>query len=179
MKKFLILIDTSGSLYDEKSIEFLKKLSQKQALNVYAHTFTTHISDNIFGQNEINFSGGGGTDIKVSLSEALNKYPDMNHVVLISDFYDCPLSKKEASQYSDIEFTFINLMEIFATEQVEFNNLKEVKNFGENLSQVNFLPLNDFFDFIESNFLHNTEKEILETNLSTKNLQKKSKKLKV
>lgn len=187
IKNIVVLIDSSGSLYTVKAEEFLKQLSQKNASNISIHAFDTHISRNLMGEDlETTPIGCGcGTDIHRSIKEACALYPNTQEIILITDFYDTPLSIEESKEYEHIEFILIDFLEapFFKNEaSIDHTSLKNLPkpiiSFSQNMTNYCFESFDNFLPLLEEKMSHNIELKQLESSLQ-EHKKLKSKKVKV
>jgi hypothetical protein len=179
IKNILLLVDASGSLFTEKLIDFIKELTKKNATNLFIHTFDTQLSPNMIGLDIDSISGGGGSDIHNAIKDGLKLHPNTQELMIISDFYDPPLSPEEAFTYQHIDFILVNIFDSnFFKEEMKPEDLYAPLNtFAQNISfkTENF---NAVLSLLDEKMSHNIEKEQLE-NAVYESEKLKSKKLKV
>lgn len=89
-----VVIDTSGSMQSEETNQaiaevggILKSLPQGSSVRVLSCDSMTHKARQVFRAEDIELAGGGGTDMRVGIADALAVNPKPDVVIVITDGY--------------------------------------------------------------------------------------------
>jgi predicted metal-dependent peptidase len=89
-----VVIDTSGSMGEKEigmalgeTAKILKQAGSREGVNVICVDAAVHTAKRVYSDRQIQVKGGGGTDMRVGIAEALKGKPRPDLVVVITDGY--------------------------------------------------------------------------------------------